>query len=351
MTATPQHKAAPEIGSDTETAGLGERGHSRRTGVSPRRFHLPEPLTRSGFQGLRSRLSRNFPPNLARLMLLCCAALWGGSYLMAKVAMSSLPPQWLMAMRLVGACLIMMVLFRRSIVPLLTTRAIIVPGLVVGITYYGTMMLQMTGLQTIDPGRSAFLTSAYCVLVPFTAWVMRQSRPRAINVVAGVICMLGVGFVALKPSTGLLSLSSGDILTLLGAAVFAVNLIALGKYTQRFNPIGLTFVQFLVAGLIFLVGAALTEPIPTQASFQPAILGSYLYLVLGATTLAQILQNIGLAHLPASSASIIMCTESLFAVGFAALFWSETVGWNALVGFALIFSAVIMSTVKHRSSR
>lgn len=33
------------------------------------------------FSKLRSRWSRSFPPNLARLMLLGCAALWGGSYL------------------------------------------------------------------------------------------------------------------------------------------------------------------------------------------------------------------------------------------------------------------------------
>ena len=50
------------------------------------------------FSKLRSRWSRNFPPNLARLMLLGCAALWGGSYLLAKFAMEAIPPQWLMGL-------------------------------------------------------------------------------------------------------------------------------------------------------------------------------------------------------------------------------------------------------------
>ena len=49
------------------------------------------------FSKLRSRWSRNFPPNLARLMLLGCAALWGGSYLLAKFAMEAIPPQWVCA--------------------------------------------------------------------------------------------------------------------------------------------------------------------------------------------------------------------------------------------------------------
>ncbi|OZG69110.1 transporter [Bifidobacterium eulemuris] len=39
--------------------------------------------------------------------------------------------------------------------------------------------------------------------------------------------------------------------------------------------------------------------------------------------------------------------KSLFAVGFSALFWDEVIGWNSIVGFALIFAAVLMSVGKH----
>ncbi len=83
------------------------------------------------FSKLRSRWSRSFPPNLARLMLLGCAALWGGSYLLAKFAMEAIPPQWLMGLRMIGACLCMLALFHKHIVPYLTPK-IIVPALVVG---------------------------------------------------------------------------------------------------------------------------------------------------------------------------------------------------------------------------
>ena len=41
-----------------------------------------------------------------------------------------------------------------------------------------------------------------------------------------------------------------------------------------------------------------------------------------------------------------MCTESLFAVTFSALFWGETIMWSSLVGFALIFIAVVCSETK-----
>ncbi|WP_241677197.1 DMT family transporter [Bifidobacterium jacchi] len=301
----------------------------------------------SAFQRWRSSLSRSFPPNLARLMLLCCAALWGGSYLVAKIALDTIPAQWLMAMRMVGSCAIMFALFHRSIIPALTPR-IILPALAVGLTYWGTMVAQTIGLKTIDPGRSAFLTASYCVLTPFVAWIVSRARPKAVNLVAAVICLAGVGFVALKPGSSSLALSSGDLLTLACAVIFSFNLTLLGVYAKRFHPIAVTFVQFAVAGVMFLIGALITEPAPSGAWLAPGVIASFLYLLLGATTAAQIMQNIGLAHVPASSASIIMCTESLFSVGFSALFWSERIGWTSLVGFALIFAAVLMSVTAKR---
>jgi len=251
-------------------------------------------------------------------MLLACAALWGGSYLLAKFAMTAIPAQWLMALRMFGACMCMLALFHKHIVPYLTPK-IIVPALVVGLTYWGTMITQTIGLQTIEPGRSAFLTAAYCVITPFATWIISKTKPRAINLVAGVICLTGVGFVSLKPG-GSLSLSSGDWL--------------------------IPFVQFSVAGILFFIGALAPDPAPDAGWLAPPVGASGLYLFLGATMSAQIMQNIGLAHVPASQASIIMCTESLFAVSFSALFWGERILWSSLVGFALIFAAVLMSVIK-----
>ena len=303
---------------------------------------------RSRFQEFRSRMSRTFPPNLARIMLLCCAALWGGSYLVAKVAMTAITPQWLMTMRMTGSCIIMFVLFHRVIIPALT-REIIIPALVVGVTYYGTMIMQTEGLTTIDPGRSAFLTASYCVLTPFAAWIVVKQRPKLINLVAAIICLTGVGFVALKPGSGAFALGVGDWMTIANAVIFSFNLTFLGRYTQRFHPIAVTFMQFAVADVFFLIGALFTEPLPNASWLAPDVIMSFLYLLIGATTLAQIMQNIGLAHVPPSSAAIIMCAESLFAVAFSAIFWGEAIGWTSIVGFSLIFAAVIMSVVTKRS--
>ena len=113
-----------------------------------------------------------------------------------------------------------------------------------------------------------------------------KNRPKAINLVAGVICLIGVGFVSLKPG-GSLSLSAGDWLTIATAVIFSFNLTCLGVYTKRFDPIAVTFVQFGVAGVLFIIGALFTEPMPNASWLAPSVVASVLYLFLGATMSAR----------------------------------------------------------------
>ena len=171
-------------------------------------------------------MKKGLSPTMGRVMLLCCAMLWGGSYPIAKVAMGVVTPQWLMGLRLVGASTIMLILFRKRIVPYLN-KSIIIPGLVTGLTYWGTMISQTVGLTMIEPGRSAFLTSAYCVLVPFVSWLLMRQRPAARNIVAAALCLTGVGFVSLGSGLGGLTIGTGDLLTLLCAVIFSFNLVCL----------------------------------------------------------------------------------------------------------------------------
>ncbi|KFF30832.1 EamA-like transporter family protein [Bifidobacterium bombi DSM 19703] len=297
--------------------------------------------------GARSGTSisgRGLSPDIARVMLLACAALWGASYLVAKDVISVIPPQWLMTIRTGGACLIMLLIFHKQIIPSLKPT-IVVPALVVGATYYATMVLQTNGLRTIDSGRSAFLTASYCVLTPFAAWLALRQRPGLLNVVAAVICLIGVGLVSLKPGTSSVSLSQGDVMTLLCAVIFAINLTYLGVYSKRFNALAVTFVQFAVAFVCFLIGALFTEPRPTGAWLDAPVVTGVLYLLLGATTLGQIMQNTGLKYLSATNASILMCTESLFAQLFSSVFGGERIGGVTILGFAFIFAAVLLSVV------
>jgi hypothetical protein len=63
------------------------------------------------------------------------------------------------------------------------------------------------------PGKNAFLTVVYCIIVPFLYWGIAKAAPDRYNLVAAAVCLPGIGFVSLN---GGFSMSAGDLLTLLG---------------------------------------------------------------------------------------------------------------------------------------
>ena len=260
----------------------------------------------------KSGMPKGNSVHISQLMLLVCAAIWGGSYVSSKYALEVFPVQWIMGVRMIGACAIMFVIFFGTLRKTFTKK-LIIPSLITGVTYYATLVLQTEGLQTIDPGRSAFLTAAYCVITPFSAWLIVKKKPTILGLIAAVVCVAGVGFVALKPGMFALTLSYGDILTLVCAAVFAFN----------FN-----------------------------GADNLSIFANMFYLTVVVTVVAQIMQNYSLVNLSTANASVIMCTESLFTLLFSTLLYHEYVSNMAFVGFALIFAAIIIASLgEHYGSK
>lgn len=300
----------------------------------------------------KSGMPKGNSVHISQLMLLACAAIWGGSYVSSKYALEVFPVQWLMGVRMIGACAIMFVIFFGTLRKTFTKK-LIIPSLITGVTYYATLVLQTEGLQTIDPGRSAFLTAAYCVITPFSAWLIVKKKPTILGLIAAVVCVAGVGFVALKPGMFALTLSYGDILTLVCAAVFAFNLTFLAYYSRKYNPVTLTFGQFVVSGVLFLAGALIYEPLPNfNGADHISIFANMFYLTVVVTVAAQIMQNYSLVNLSTANASVIMCTESLFTLLFSTMFYHERVSNMAFLGFALIFAAIIIASLgEHYGSK
>ncbi|BDR52104.1 transporter [Bombiscardovia nodaiensis] len=288
-------------------------------------------------------------PWLARLMLLAAAAAWGAGYTFEKVALRRLSVQWIMGIRLVIAVAVLTPILwgklKRS-----HMLSMLVPGLLLGVTYWAAFLLQMLGLRTIGPGRNSFLTATYCVLVPFLVWAVSRKRPAWRNFAAALLCIVGVGLISLSPDdSAVISLSSGDVLTLVGAVFYGGNIVLAGGLAKKFDATILTYYELLVAGVLFLVGAVLTEPMPQLADFQPQVLGSLIYLTLVSTLIAQNLQNIAFSQVPASQGSLILCTESLFGMVVSVLALGEELTAEHLAGFAIIFVAIVVSEVRFKS--
>lgn len=283
-------------------------------------------------------------------MLLIAAATWGGGYTFSKLALAAVSVQWMMAIRLTfGSLILAAVLWHR--IRRTQLSHFFVPGLILGLSYWSAFMFQMEGLTTSTPGRNAFLTATYCIIVPFLVWLIARRRPSIRNVAAAVICLFGIGLISL-PASGLgFDFSLGDGLTMVGALLFALNLVFEGMFAKKFDPLVLTLYEFVISGILFLAGALITDPLPRGVDFTPTTSWSMLYLILGSTLIAQTFQNAAFSKVPATQGSLILCTESLFGVLFAVILVHERVNIQTALGFVLIFSAILLSEIRVQSHR
>ena len=99
--------------------------------------------------------------------LIVVTAIWGGGFVASDIALNSLTPMQIMAIRfLLGAVLMSFISVRefRNI-----NLKEIGAGVLMGIALFAAFALQIIGLQYTTPSKNAFLTALNVVMVPFIA--------------------------------------------------------------------------------------------------------------------------------------------------------------------------------------
>ena len=278
---------------------------------------------------------------LAKPMLFAAAIIWGTSFFIMKNALDAVPVFFLLAIRFsAGAVLLALVCARRwrALTPDYLWR-----GAIMGAFLFLAYSVQTFGLALTTPSKNAFLTAVYCVLVPFLTWAVVKRSPERYNIAAALLCVTGVGLVSLNEQ---LSINAGDLLTLVCALFYASHIVAVEKVSPGKDIALLTVFQFAFAGLYAWIGGLFTESFPAQALTQPGVYLPLLYLCVMATTVALLFQNVGQVWSDPASASVILSLESVFGVLFSVLFYGDPVTLRLLMGFALIFVAVVCSETK-----
>ena len=271
-----------------------------------------------------------------RLALLGAAMIWGSSFFVMKNAVDGIPVFLLLAIRFTIGCALL------SLVCVKKWRhcgcRLLRHGAVVGVLLFLAYTAQTYGLKDTTPGKNAFLTAVYCVLVPFVNWALLRRRPSRWNWLAAVMCLGGIGLVSLD---GSLSMNRGDALTLVGGVCYALHLVAVSRFGEEDDPVMLTMLQFGASAVwcwgLSLLTETMPHPFPTNAWFELA------YLAVFATTAALLLQNVGQSVTPAAPAAILLSLESVFGVAFSVMLGAEGLTAQLVFGFALIFLAVVAS--------
>ena len=272
-------------------------------------------------------------------MLVAATVIWGSSFVIVKDVTGIISPTWLVCMRFIVAAAVLALVFighRR----LFFDRTHMLHGILVGLAIFVGYYFQTIGITDTTPGKNAFLTGAYCAIVPFLAWAVARKRPNRFNIIAVFVCLAGIGFISLD---GDFTIRFGDFMTLIGAVGFAMQIVLVAKYSEGKDVFVFTMWQFATVGVCALAVAAFTEVPPDLASLDGAEWASLAYLTLVVTVVSFVIQNIGQAHTSPSTAGLILSLESVFGAAFSIMLGAEVLSLKVGFGFALVFAAIIIS--------
>ncbi|WP_080800878.1 DMT family transporter [Arabiibacter massiliensis] len=292
-------------------------------------------------------IASKVPTGVYKLLLVVATIIWGLSFVVMKDAVDVLEPAYLIGFRFLATGILLAAVFWKNLRRALaaaTRKDYLVKGLVLGVMCFFAFWVQTVGLDHTTPGKNAFLTATYCVIVPFAWWVIARKRPTAFNLIAAVLAVAGIGMVSLTGSIEELTMGFGDAMTLVSALLFAVHIVFVSKYSETNDVLVLTVLQFIVGGALGVAYGACFETLPPAAALMdPAFLWNMAYLVIFASCVALVIQNVALAHVPPAQASLFLSLESVFGVLFSVMLYNEQIGLKLVVGFALIFGAILVS--------
>jgi drug/metabolite transporter (DMT)-like permease len=271
-------------------------------------------------------------------------AVWGSSFAILRGLFtgSTASPLALLAVRMgLSSALLLAFLLAtpRGRVQLASLRGTLLrDGVFCGALLGLGFLLQTEGLSRTTASRSGFLTGMLVVLVPILEFLAFRKRPKA-PALAGVILAF-VGMTALSAPWADSSQATvvGDTLTAGCALVFAVHIIALGRFAPRHPLLPLLFLQLLSTAVL----AALVGPVveAQHLAAAPRLWLAVVYLALFATLLAFGVQTWAQKVMPAVRVALISSLEPVFAAIWAAVILGERLSGRELLGGAFIVLGV-----------
>ena len=282
---------------------------------------------------------------IAESGLLLIGILWGMGFVTVKIGLNAgMNTFYLMWLRFLGSFVLLSILFRKKIKKV--SKDDLKAGVILGIIQYFGYVFQTYGAAHTTVGKNAFFTAINVIIVPYIFWMLNKKRPDIFSFSASIICMIGVGIMSLDGNLSFTHLNKGDVMTIISAFFFALQVAYTGYFGRKVHPMNLVLLQMLVGGLLFagtqFATSGLREVIPLHGETLMAII----YAVVFSTAIPMLLQIYCQRLTTATRASILMSTESMFAPIFAFLVLGEMMTLRVALGAVFILFSVVVSETK-----
>jgi len=279
-------------------------------------------------------------------LLLLASAIWGFAFVAQRIGMDYVGPFTFNGVRFALGSLVLLPLILRngirrnpsskSTSPA-GTKTLMFGGGLLGIALFAAASLQQVGLVYTTAGNAGFITGLYVVIVPILGLFLGQ-HSNAGTWIGAFVAAVGLYLLSVSDE---LTISFGDMLELIGAFLWAVQILIVGWLSPKIDPIKLAFAEFSACSLLSLITAFIFEEIVLNTLLQatiPILYGGVLSVGVAFTLQVVAQQNAHPAH-----AAILFSLESVFAALGGWLILNETISSRGFVGCALMLSGMLLS--------
>ena len=267
------------------------------------------------------------------IAMISIAAVWGSSFVVMKDSLERQNVFSFLSSRFILAALLM-VLYKPGVFRGLTKK-FIYRGIIAGILLGSGYIFQTYGLTKTTVSNTGFITGLYLVFTPLISLIILKRHVLKIQWLAVVIATIGLFFISYNGVT----IGLGEILVLISAFIYGAHFVALGEWSDGKNTYALTFIQVVTV-------AALTSIFAFKDGFQIApdstVWLAILYTAFFATFIGFLIQTKAQSVMSATVASVLLATETPFAVFFGLYFHSDPLTLRIITGGSLVMAAMAL---------
>jgi drug/metabolite transporter (DMT)-like permease len=281
----------------------------------------------------------------SNLLLLLTAVIWGFAFVAQRLGMEYIGPFTFNTARftLGSLSLIPLLIINQKIkndgvsfLPI-NDKKFLLGGLAAGTTLFLGATFQQSGLVYTEAGKAGFITGFYVILVPLLGLFIKQ-KTSWVTWLGAIVAIIGLYFLSINES---LNINLGDILVLVGAFFWAIQILVIGFYSTKVDAFQLAFSQFVVCATLSAAAAFISETV----IFSNILLAylPILYAGLFSVGIAFTIQVVAQREAHPANAAIIMSLEAVFAVIGGWMILDEVISVRGLIGCWLMFIGMILS--------
>ena len=267
---------------------------------------------------------------------------WGSLYVVSKIALRTIPPVTLLALRYLVAIPVLFVILKcRGTLKKMTAADLKTVFSIGFIGYFFSFCLQMLGINRLTGSISSLLGAMNPIFIPILASVFLREKLTPAKILCVAVSMVGV--VTIVGVSGTVDVL-GAAFMLMSVFLWSTASVIIRRVSGRYDPMQVAMMG-MVFGLPFTGAWAAVELQSAAIALPLSSILAVLFMALVGTATAHTLWNTSLSLMDASFCSMFYPLQPLVSAVLGVVVLGEKITVNFVVGGLIICCGIVAAVL------